>query len=145
MASSPETRTMRHPDVREKRRALLALPHVAPLAFYTSSLRVHGDVPDFDPLDGGINAEVLFLFEKPGPMASGSGFISRDSSVTSGSDARGATDPAELRFGMLTVATRIAHPTAQPATPVALRRFPWGLPAARCGRSPGWAGAGRGQ
>jgi len=39
---------------------------------------VHGDVPDFDPLDGGINAEVLFLFEKPGPMTSGSGFISRD-------------------------------------------------------------------
>ncbi len=78
MTSSPETRTMKHPDVREKRCAMLALPHVAPLAVYASSLRVHGDVPDFDPLDGGINAEILFLFEKPGPMASGSGFISRD-------------------------------------------------------------------
>jgi len=78
MAFSPETRTMKRPDVREKRRAMLALPHVAPLAAYASSLRVHGDVPDFDPLDGGINAEVLFLFEKPGPMTSGSGFISRD-------------------------------------------------------------------
>jgi uracil-DNA glycosylase len=78
MASSSETRTMKHPDVREKRRAMLTLPHVAPVAVYASSLRVHGDVPDFDPLDGGINAEVLFLFEKPGPMASGSGFISRD-------------------------------------------------------------------
>jgi Uracil DNA glycosylase superfamily len=39
-----------------------------------------------DPLDGGIEARVLFLFEKPGPMTtgagngqrSGSGFISRD-------------------------------------------------------------------
>ena len=78
MESGPEARTMKHPDVREKRRAMLALPHIAPLAAYASSLRVHGDVPDFDPLDGGINAEVLFLFEKPGPMASGSSFISRD-------------------------------------------------------------------
>jgi hypothetical protein len=39
-----------------------------------------------DPLDGGVNARILFLFEKPGPMTdasdlsrnSGSGFISRD-------------------------------------------------------------------
>jgi hypothetical protein len=45
-----------------------------------------GEVPDFDPLDGGHTATVLFLFEKPGPMTSlrrgqerkGSGFISRD-------------------------------------------------------------------
>lgn len=43
-------------------------------------------MPDFDPLDGGVNAEILFLFEKPGPMTdpnkaagcAGSGFISRD-------------------------------------------------------------------
>jgi G:T/U-mismatch repair DNA glycosylase len=42
-------------------------------------------VPDFDPCDGGINARMLFLFEKPGPMTDsangkrgGSGFISRD-------------------------------------------------------------------
>lgn len=43
-------------------------------------------VPDFDPLDGGIAAEVLFLMEKPGPRTdntgakghAGSGFISRD-------------------------------------------------------------------
>jgi len=33
---------------------------------------------DFDPLDGGVTAQVLFLFEKPGPMAVESGFISRD-------------------------------------------------------------------
>lgn len=44
-------------------------------------------MPDFDPLDGGTGARVLFLLEKPGPMTSasgaagrriGSGFISRD-------------------------------------------------------------------
>ncbi|MGV8989387.1 MAG: uracil-DNA glycosylase [Cypionkella sp.] len=46
----------------------------------------HVAVPDFDPLDGGIDAEVLFLLEKPGPKTDhtaiagrvGSGFISRD-------------------------------------------------------------------
>ena len=42
----------------------------------------NGYVPDFDPDDGGVNAEILFLFEKPGPMTDpvnkGSGFISQD-------------------------------------------------------------------
>ena len=37
-----------------------------------------GEVPDFDPLDGGVEARILFLFEKPGPVAAGSGFISRN-------------------------------------------------------------------
>ncbi|WP_290971372.1 uracil-DNA glycosylase [Herbaspirillum sp.] len=41
------------------------------------------EFPDFDPLDGGRDAELLFLMEKPGPMTStkgekGSGLISRD-------------------------------------------------------------------
>ncbi len=42
-------------------------------------------MPDFDPLDGGTEAKVLFLLEKPGPQAASSrtarddtGFISRD-------------------------------------------------------------------
>lgn len=33
---------------------------------------------DFDPLDGGTSAQALFLFEKPGPKAACSGFISRN-------------------------------------------------------------------
>lgn len=37
-----------------------------------------GDVPDFDPLNGGTEAEILFLFEKPGRLAARSGFISRN-------------------------------------------------------------------
>jgi hypothetical protein len=42
-----------------------------------------GEVPDFDPVDGGIGARALFLLDAPGPMTSeagkriGSGFISR--------------------------------------------------------------------
>jgi len=67
---------------------MLQLPHVAPLTSYVEELRVRGfgEVPFFDPLDAGVNAKILFLFEKPGPMTSsdpnskrtGSGFISRD-------------------------------------------------------------------
>jgi Uracil DNA glycosylase superfamily len=59
---------------------MLDLPHVARLAAYVAELRHHGfpQVPDFDPLDGGVEARTLFLFEKPGPMAVKSGFISRN-------------------------------------------------------------------
>src|SRR6185437_13372534 len=38
-------------------------------------------VPEFDPFDGGVNAKIVFLFEKPSPMTAngrGSGFISRN-------------------------------------------------------------------
>jgi hypothetical protein len=53
------------------------------LTSYTTKLRRcrRGEVPEFDPLDGGSTAQLLFLFEKPGPMTdgqSGSGFISRN-------------------------------------------------------------------
>lgn len=66
---------------------MLTLPHMQELASYAESLRAPGlEVPDFDPRDGGVKAQALFLFEKPGPMTaeegsgkrSGSGFISRD-------------------------------------------------------------------
>ncbi|MDR9945321.1 uracil-DNA glycosylase [Enterobacter sichuanensis] len=68
------------------RKGLLTAPHMLPLTAYAESLRERlGNnvfVPDFDPLDGGINAEFIFLFEKPGPQTDirngGSGFISRD-------------------------------------------------------------------
>ena len=76
---------LRDPAFRQQRRALLALPHMAPLAAYVARLRRPGiAVPDFDPLDGGTEAQVLLLLEKPGPQAAPSGagedagFISRD-------------------------------------------------------------------
>jgi hypothetical protein len=59
-----------------------------PLVQYVKRLRddSNWEVPDFDPVDGGTNAKILFLAEKPGPMTSlerpgmrsGSGFISLD-------------------------------------------------------------------
>jgi hypothetical protein len=90
-ADTPPTtaRTLASSAARERRRAMLTLEHVKPLTGYVQQLRTqYPDVqfPDFDPMDGGINARVLFLFEKPGPMTAeagrgsrvGSGFISRD-------------------------------------------------------------------
>nr|WP_299907595.1 uracil-DNA glycosylase [Sphingomonas bacterium] len=62
---------------------MLALPHIEPLTKFVESLRVRNDAeyPFFDPMDGGVDATLLFLFEKPGPKTAGSlgsGFISRD-------------------------------------------------------------------
>ena len=84
---SPEDRprSLGNGSVREQRRKLLNHPHVQPLTRYVHELRAQelGEVPYFDPLDGGIEARVLFLFEKPGRMTSGtdgvgSGFVSRN-------------------------------------------------------------------
>ena len=80
-------RTLRLAEARDHRRSLLRDPHIAPLSQYVEQLRqrLSSQVPDFDPQDGGVNAKILFLFEKPGPMTdelravrSGSGFISRN-------------------------------------------------------------------
>lgn len=91
-------KSLKAEDEKERRRALLRGPNVIALAEYVESLRRESPndyFPDFDPLDGGVNAEILFLFEKPGPMTSakngGSGFISRDND-----------DPtAEATFGFM--------------------------------------------
>jgi uracil-DNA glycosylase len=45
---------------------------------YPKSLGSTAAIPYFDPWDGGINAEVLFLLEAPGPRAVKAGFISRN-------------------------------------------------------------------
>lgn len=81
-------RSLRDAAARSRRRAMLAAPHMRPLARYADTLRATPGVgvPDFDPLDGGTEAGILFLFEKPGPMTAGdrdgaragSGFISRN-------------------------------------------------------------------
>lgn len=57
-------------------------PPVAPLTEYVTALRAKtgrgSDIPYFDPLDGGIRAQCLFLLEAPGPKAVKSGFVSRN-------------------------------------------------------------------
>jgi uracil-DNA glycosylase len=90
------------------RKRMLNDPHIAPLADFVTGLRathLDQEFPDFDPLDGGVNADILFLFEKPGPMTSergkGSGFISRNND-----------DPtAEATFGFMKEADLPRHRT----------------------------------
>ena len=75
-------RALRDPAEIARRRAMLALPHIAPLAAGVDRIRAAGlpgdVVPDLDPLDGGAEARILFLMEKPGPGAARTGFVSRD-------------------------------------------------------------------
>jgi uracil-DNA glycosylase len=78
-------RSLRSKDAIVARKAMLRAHHIAPLADFVAMLRANHpewEFPDFDPLDGGTAAEILFLFEKPGPKTSthgeGSGFISRN-------------------------------------------------------------------
>jgi len=70
------------PVVRTARRAQLNDVCVAPLTRYVAQLRAWvggiASIPDFDPWDGGVNAEVLFLLEAPGAKAVETGFISRN-------------------------------------------------------------------
>lgn len=63
------------------RLAQLQEPHVKPLTAFVETLRSEVGcplIPYFDPWDGGINAECLFLLEAPGGNAVASGFISRN-------------------------------------------------------------------
>lgn len=70
------------PAAVEARRAALAAPHAAPLAAFVAALRAEAPpdagVPDFDPWDGGVEAECLFVLEAPGRRAVDSGFVSRN-------------------------------------------------------------------
>ena len=65
-----------------ERSRLLTRTHVKDLARLVAGIRdAKGPgykIPDFDPLDGGVNAEVLFLLEAPGRRAVTSGFVSRN-------------------------------------------------------------------
>lgn len=75
-------RLLRDPQTRTDRRAQLCESHIAPLTTFVETLRHECGpdvaIPDFDPWDGGIDAEILYLLEAPGPQAVASGFISRN-------------------------------------------------------------------
>ncbi|PJE76466.1 hypothetical protein COV05_03810 [Candidatus Uhrbacteria bacterium CG10_big_fil_rev_8_21_14_0_10_48_16] len=67
---------------RKNRIKLLDKKHVSPLVGFVEQIRnergLEKEIPDFDPLDGGVNAECLFLLEAPGPQSVQSGFVSRN-------------------------------------------------------------------
>lgn len=65
------------------RRAQLHTPHIAPLTQFVDGLREQmrgklATIPYFDPWDGGIDAELLYLLEAPGAKAVASEFVSRN-------------------------------------------------------------------
>jgi uracil-DNA glycosylase len=73
---------LRDPEEIARRRRMVSLPHIAPLVAYARAIigtvGTGYEIPYFDPCDGGINAEALFLLEAPGRKAVGSGFVSRN-------------------------------------------------------------------
>ncbi|AIF46037.1 uracil-DNA glycosylase [Dyella japonica] len=80
-------RSLRKPEAIAERERMLFARHIEPLSRYVDGLRAKypdWEFQDFDPLDGGVDADMLFLLEKPGPKTSatgkqkGSGFISRN-------------------------------------------------------------------
>ncbi len=70
------------PEEIARRRAMLSLPHIAPLVEYAQQIIIRlgsgYEIPYFDPCDGGINAQALFLLEALRRKAVGSSFISRN-------------------------------------------------------------------
>lgn len=67
---------------RSARLAMLSQLHIQPLVVLVDRIReakgTEFHIPYFDPLDGGVDAEILFLLEAPGPKSVVSGFISRN-------------------------------------------------------------------
>lgn len=75
-------KSLKLPEVRAARFVMLQDPHMAALTGSVELIRrtegLKAEVPYFDPLDGGVNARVLFVLEAPGPKAVASGFVSRN-------------------------------------------------------------------
>lgn len=71
-----------NPIAIQSRLARIFEQHISPLTAFVETIRketgLSREIPYFDPLDGGIKAKCLFLFEAPGPRAVYSGFISRN-------------------------------------------------------------------
>lgn len=80
--SVDQPKSLRDPLEVKSRLSRLFDPHVSSLTLFVETVRresgLEREIPYFDPLDGGINAKCLFLFEAPGPRAVRSGFISRN-------------------------------------------------------------------
>jgi hypothetical protein len=60
---------LRSPEARQQRLAAIEDDHVAPVSAFVRSLRIEMgsgyEIPYFDPLDGGVNADCLYLTCSP--------------------------------------------------------------------------------
>jgi uracil-DNA glycosylase len=85
------------PAEAERRRAMLALPHLRPLRAFVDDLRRRrGEVPDPDPLDAGAEARLLLLLETPGPRIRSTMIVSRDNPSGTGRNLRAMLDAAGI-------------------------------------------------
>ena len=75
-------KSLGNPHDKALRLSQLCDPHMQDLTAFVERIRLEQHcghaVPYFDPADGGINAECLYVLEAPGPKAKASGFISRN-------------------------------------------------------------------
>ena len=72
---------LKEAEDRKTRLDLLTPPRLESLNDMLTEMRADDSrrkIPNFDPFDGGADAEVLFVLEVPGPKAVETGFISRD-------------------------------------------------------------------
>lgn len=60
---------------------LVPPPHTKALEAWRASLTGAGPLPHFDPLDGGVEAQLLLLLETPAPGNGGVRFVSRDNAT----------------------------------------------------------------
>lgn len=74
-------KSLADPDALAARRALIAVPHIAPIRALAERISAErgAPVPVPDPLDGGVAARMLLLLETPGPAVLRTGFVTRDS------------------------------------------------------------------
>jgi hypothetical protein len=79
-APPAEPKSLRDPLALAARKSLLDSPHIGPIRALARRIAVAqgADVPDPDPLDGGVEARLLLLLETPGPSIRDTGFVSRD-------------------------------------------------------------------
>lgn len=85
-------KSLKSESERLERGRMLLEEHILPLTRFVERIRRERPdkiIPYFDPLDGGVNAECLCVFEAPGKMTrvgGGSGFISRNNHDNSASN-----------------------------------------------------------
>ena len=82
MSPEPQApKSLADPGALAARRALIAVPHIAPIRALAARISAErgAPVPMPDPLDGGVAARMLLLLETPGPAVLRTGFVTRDS------------------------------------------------------------------
>jgi uracil-DNA glycosylase len=91
------SRSLADTDVLAERITALDASHMTALNNLVADLRRdHGDVPWFDPFDGGSDARLLVVMETPGPSMAAVRFTSRDNATGTARNLRGFFEAAGI-------------------------------------------------